>query len=266
MSRKIVVTSNPTEKSQEVFCEISNKLEVNGFTVYNSYVPDAELIIIIGGDGWFIKTIHDFEYPDIPIVGINTGHLGFLQDINPKDIDMLIESYLVGDYSIREIAPITADIHMNEVRRKILAINEVVIRGTKSRMIHLNLKINDSDIECFSGDGLIVSTPTGSTAYNYSAGGSIIDPSLETLQITPLSPTNTNAYRSFTSSIITSPDSLIEIDPEYRFENSLLIINDGIENKYNHISKVVITTCHKKIRVLRLHSYDFWAKVTDRFL
>ena len=63
MSRKIVVTSNPTEKSQEVFCEISNKLEVNGFTVYNSYVPDAELIIIIGGDGWFIKTIHDFEYP-----------------------------------------------------------------------------------------------------------------------------------------------------------------------------------------------------------
>lgn len=97
MSRKIVVTSNPTEKSQEVFCEISNKLEVNGFTVYNSYVPDAELIIIIGGDGWFIKTIHDFEYPDIPIVGINTGHLGFLQDINPKDIDMLIESYLGCD-------------------------------------------------------------------------------------------------------------------------------------------------------------------------
>ncbi|WP_028828998.1 NAD(+)/NADH kinase [Proteocatella sphenisci] len=266
MIRKIVVTSNPTEKSQEVFYEISNKLEVHGFSVYNTFVPDAELIIIIGGDGWFIKTIHDFEYPDIPIVGINTGHLGFLQDINPKDIDLLIENYLQNNYSIREIAPVTVDIYMNEVKKNILAINEVVIRGTKSRMIHLKLKINSSFIECFSGDGLIVSSPTGSTAYNYSAGGSIIDPSLESLQITPLSPTNTNAYRSFTSSIITAPDSRIEIDPEYRFESSLLIINDGIENKYNHISKVIITTCDKKIKILRLHTYDFWAKVTDRFL
>ncbi|MGB5823207.1 MAG: NAD(+)/NADH kinase [Proteocatella sp.] len=266
MSRKIVVTSNPTEKSQEVYFEISNKLEIHGFSVYNSFVDDAELIIVIGGDGWFIKTIHDFEYPDIPIVGINTGHLGFLQDINPCDIDLLIENYLNKNYCIMEIAPIKADIYMNCVQKTFFAINEVVIRGTKSRMIHLNLKINNSVIECFSGDGIIVSTPTGSTAYNYSSGGSIIDPSLESLQITPLSPTNTNAYRSFTSSIITSPDSLIEINPEYRFEDSLLIVNDGIENQYNQISKVRLTTFTKKIKVLRLHSYDFWEKVTDRFL
>lgn len=266
MSRKIVVTSNPTEKSRAVYFEISNKLEIHGFTVYNHFIPDAELIIVIGGDGWFIKTIHDFDYPNTPIVGINTGHLGFLQDINPCDIDLFIENYLNKNYSIMHVAPIKAEIFMDSRIKTILAINEVVIRGTKSRMIHLNLKINDSIIECFSGDGIIVSSPTGSTAYNYSAGGSIIDPSLESLQITPLSPTNTNAYRSFTSSIITSPDSIIDIDPEYRFENSLLIINDGIENKYNKISKVSITTCQNKINVLRLHSYDFWAKVTDRFL
>lgn len=266
MSRKIVVTSNPTEKSQEVYFEISNKLEMHGFSVYNSMVDGAELIIIIGGDGWFIKTIHDFEYPDIPIVGINTGHLGFLQDINPCDIDLLIENYLNQNYCIIEIAPIRADIYMDSVQVTCFAINEVVIRGTKSRMIHLNLKINNSVIECFSGDGLIVSTPTGSTAYNYSSGGSIIDPSLESLQITPLAPTNTNAYRSFTSSIITAPDSLIEVNPEYRFEDSLLIVNDGIENQYNSITRVRLTTFAKKMKVLRLHSYDFWEKVTDRFL
>ncbi len=266
MSRKIVVTSNPTEKSQEVYFEISNKLEIHGFSVYNQFVPDAELIIIIGGDGWFIKTIHDFEYPEIPIIGINTGHLGFLQDINPCDIDLLIENYLNNRYCLMELSPIQAEIFIDSIPKTIFAINEVVIRGTKSRMIHLNLQINNSVIECFSGDGIIFSSPTGSTAYNYSAGGSIIDPSLESLQITPLSPTNTNAYRSFTSSIITSPDSLIEVNPEYRFEDSLLIINDGIENKYNQISKVRITTCPKKINILRLHSYDFWAKVTDRFL
>lgn len=266
MSRKIIVTSNPTEKSREVYLEISDKLQKKGFTVSSKIESDAELIVVIGGDGWFIKTIHDFKYPKIPIVGINTGHLGFLQDIHPSDIDIFINNYLDGNYSIMPISPIKATITMNKTQRQIFAINEVVIRGTKSRMIHLNLRINDSDIECFSGDGIIVSTPTGSTAYNYSAGGSIIDPSLVTLQITPLSPTNTNAYRSFTSSIITSPESIIEINPEYRFENSLLIINDGIENKYNQISKVTISTCPKKINILRLENYDFWAKVTDRFL
>lgn len=266
--KKIVITSNPTVRSQEVHNELASKLKQHNFEVYDHLIPDAELIVIIGGDGWFIKTVQDFKMPPpkIPIVGINTGHLGFLQDIHPREIDRFIDDYIGGHYTIMPISPLTIAIHTDKKKRKLFAINEVVIRGTKSRMIHLNLKINGSFIECFSGDGIIVSTPTGSTAYNYSAGGAIIDPSLVTLQVTPLSPTNTNAYRSFTSSIITSPDSMIEINPEYRFEDSLLIINDGIEQKHNNIQNVKVTTCKTKINILRMTNYDFWAKVTDRFL
>ena len=266
MPKKIFITSNPTDESKQVSVRLKSKLLDEGFEVLEEITSEVDLIVAIGGDGAFINAVHEFKYPKAPIVGINTGHLGFLQDIRPDDIDKLIADYKAGEFYLMPISIVKALIHMGDETVKIYALNELVVRNTIPRMIHLDFKINRSFIESFSGDGLLISTPTGSTAYNYSAGGAIVDPSLEILQITPLSPSNTNAYRSLTSSIVTAPDSIIEIYPQKQDRTSVQIVRDGFDIPFEQVCKITITSSKDKIQVLRLHNYDFWSKVTNRFL
>jgi len=266
MKRIINITTNEYKRSIKTGRLLKERLELRGFEVPDQFSYDAELVICIGGDGSFLRTIHEYSFPEIPIIGINTGHLGFFQELQPHEIDNFINLYINNDYFIQEISPIETSICTRGSCIEALAINELVIKGDRSRTIHLNISVNNNFIETFSGDGIIISTPTGSTAYNYSAGGSIVDPSLKLIQITPLSPINTNAYRSFTSSIILSESSIVKVSPEYRFENSILIVKDGVEYKLNEIVEIIVRTSQIKVKLLRLRGYEFWSKVSEKFL
>ena len=266
MKRIITINSNQVPKSIETRNLLKEKLIIAGFDVYYDFHPGTELIISIGGDGSFLKTVHDFNFPKIPIVGINTGHLGFFPEICPDNIDSFIETYLENNFTIEEVSLLKASIYTEKSCCDLFAINEVVVKGDKSRTIHLDLMVNEKHIQKFSGDGMIVSTPTGSTAYNYAAGGSIVDTSLELMQLTPLYPINTNAYRCFTSSIIFSIDSIIKIAPEYRFEDSILVVIDGVEYRFNQISDIQILSSDLKINLLRMPNYEFWSRVSEKFL
>jgi NAD+ kinase len=135
-----------------------------------------------------------------------------------------------------------------------------------SRAIHLNISIGESFIERFSGDGILVSTPAGSTAYNYSLGGSIVDPRLTLLQVTPIAPMNTTAYRSFTSSVILPPDLSIRINPEYSGEQGLLIVPDGMEYLQQGVEEIYLEFSNSVVKLLRFENYDFWSKVKSKFL
>lgn len=266
MKRVITISSNQIDRSLETKKILTQKLISKGFEVKYDFHQNTELVVSIGGDGSFLKTVHDFNFPTVPIVGINTGHLGFFADICPRKIDTFIEAYINKDYIIQSISLIEANIYSENYSENMYAINEIVIKGDKSRVIHLNLKVNDNNIQKFGGDGLIISTPTGSTAYNYSAGGSIVDPSLNLMQLTPLHPINTNAYRCFTSSIIFSSESIINIAPEYRFENSILVVVDGVEYRFNDVYDIKISISNVKVNLLRMSNYEFWSRVTEKFL
>ena len=249
MERIITINSNELPKSVITKDILTDKLQKAGFTVCDEIHPETELIISIGGDGSFLQTVHDFEFPEVPILGINTGHLGFFPDFSPSDIPVLQSTVCTKS-------------NCNDV----FSINEVVVKGYKSRTIHLSLGINDHHVQNFSGDGVIISTSTGSTAYNYAARGSIIDPSINVMQITPLAPINTNAYRSFTSSIICSKDSIVKIAPEYRFEDSILIVVDGVEYQFKQIVDISTFVSDLKVKLLRMSNYEFWSRVTEKFL
>lgn len=266
MQRIITINSNQLHRSLKTKDLLTSKLISAGFKVISDFHPNTELIISIGGDGSFLKTVHDFDFPEVPVFGINTGHLGFFPDINPDNIDTFIEAYLKKDYIVQDISIIQASICTKKSCSDVFAINEVVVKGDKSRTIHLNLRVNDKHVQNFSGDGMIVSTPTGSTAYNYAAGGSIVDPSLSLMQLTPLYPINTNAYRCFTSSIIFSSDSIINISPEYRFENSILIVVDGVEHRFSEIESIKISLANENVQLLRMSDYEFWSRVSEKFL
>lgn len=264
--RHINIVSNDNALSQETKRILKQRLEKDGFIIPKEFDYDAELIICIGGDGSFLRTLHAYDFPNIPIIGINTGHLGFFQEIAPYQLDEFIFKYKKGNYKIQYLNAVSANITAKNNKYQLMAINEIVIKSNKSRTLHLNISLDDSFLERFSGDGVLISTPAGSTAYNYALGGSIVDPRLNLLQITPLAPINSTAYRSFTSSVIVPPQISIRIYPEYTFENSIAIIADGIEHRFNDISEVSLTLSDIKAQLLRLDHYDFWNKVKSKFL
>lgn len=266
MGRIITINSNKVQRSLETRELFHKKLIEVGFDIDYEYNPKAELIISIGGDGCFLQTIRDYNLPSVPLVGINTGHLGFFPDISPKDIDIFIQSYLEGDYITQELPLLQANVITNDSSCSIFGINEAVVKGDKSRTIHLKLDINNKRVQNFSGDGLIISTSAGSTAYNYAVGGSIVDTSLNVMQVAPISPINTNAYRCFTSSIICSHDSIVNVSPECEFENSTLVVVDGLEYNFKEINNISLSISDRKIKLLRTSNYEFWSRVCEKFL
>ncbi len=269
MGRNVAIRSNNMKISKTIRKILIDKFMSIGFSASEEITPETELVISVGGDGSFLKAARDLDYPDVPFICVNTGHLGFFAEILPdeSEIDYFIDCYLQSDYKVNELNLLEVDIMGDNFRHTNYAINELVVRGNRSRTAHLNLFVNGNYMETFSGDGLIISTSTGSTAYNYSAGGSIVDNRLKTMQITPISPISTNAFRSFTSSIILpAEDSEVSINPEYKVENSILVVIDGEETSYSDVSKIITRQSNKKIKLLRLTDYEFWDRVYMKFL
>jgi len=151
-----------------------------------------------------------------------------------------------------------------------LSINEIVIRGEGERLMHLDINIQGNNIANFSGDGVLICTPAGSTAYNYSLGGVIVDPDVDMLQITPIAPVNNVAYRSLTSGIIVPTQTSIEIIPVANEYKRVVVIQDGRivingEVKSN-VERVVVRVGEKKAKIIRFSDYGFWNKVKDKII
>lgn len=265
-SRKINLISNKNFESRKTSMQLIEKLSQRGFMVSEKYDNNAELNITVGGDGAFLRAVHRNKFPKIPFVGINTGHLGFFQEILPENIDDFINKYIQEDYEVEEISLVESKIVTNKRVYTLTSVNEIVVKGIKSKVIHLDLSIDGNHLEKFSGDGIIISTPVGSTAYNFSSGGAIIYPSLETLQITPLSPISSKAFRSLPNSAIVPGNLTITITPEKRYTNSTLIVNDGVEFKYDDIKYIDFKMSDKKIYKLNFDKNMYWNNLKSKFL
>lgn len=264
--RKINIYSNDTALSRETEKKLCLKLKDADFKISEKLMDDCELMICIGGDGAFLEAVHLYEFPEVPIIGINTGHLGFFQEIYPNDLDTFIESYKKNKYQIQELNTVEAFVSLPEGRITLAGLNEIVIKGDNAHSVHLSISIGEKFIQRSSGDGILVATPSGSTAYNYSLGGSIVDPRIKLLQVTPIAPMNTTAYRSFTSSILLPSDLQLAIVPEESHDSTIYIINDGIPHKYNKVNNIEIKFSDKTLKLLRLENYYFWDKVKTKFL
>lgn len=268
--RTINVFTNGTCVSKKTKDILIKKFENSGFTVRETYSPDSELLVCIGGDGAFLQAVHTYDFPSIPIVGVNTGHLGFFQEIspdNPDSLDSFIENYKAGKFSLQPLNTVQATVTTHSGEKEVFrGLNEIVIKGGHSYSVHLNISIGNSSIEKFSGDGILVATSAGSTAYNYSLGGSIVDPRIRLLQVTPIAPMNTTAYRSFTSSILLPSELSLGVVPEFSKDNHILLMNDGIEHSYINVQEIKVEFSETIVNLLRFESYDFWDKVKTKFL
>ena len=267
MSRHLVnIFTNNEPVSLDAMEYIRHELIERGYTVTSEYSPDACLIICIGGDGAFLETVHNCDFPSTPILGINTGHLGFFQEIEVNQIASFMEDFMSGDYTIQKLTTVKCQVEGSDGSiYHHEGLNEIAIKGRQSYAVHLDISIDGILIQKFSGDGVLCATAAGSTAYNYSLGGSIVDPRINLLQLTPIAPMITIAYRSFTSSLLLPSDKTITFVPEERDER-IFIINDGIETGYRNVRSIQVTVSDKTIRLIRFKDYDFWSKVKSKFL
>ncbi len=151
---------------------------------------EADIIILFGGDGTFLHTAHHFIGTDIPLLGINLGRLGFLTEIETDALEETLALLVKGDYEIQKRMLLDASVRRGEKEAaQSHALNDVVVnRGANARMVKIMLYINDEFVNSYRADGLIISTPTGSTAYSLSAGGPIINPTIRAILITPICP------------------------------------------------------------------------------
>ena len=267
MNEKLInIFSNDRPVSIDAMTRIRTLLNDWGYTVTSDYCEDASLIICIGGDGAFLETVHACNLPQIPILGINTGHLGFFEEITPDEFISFFREYQQGKYRIQNLNTVEATVYTNDGHEHHhIGLNEIAVRGRQAYTVHLNLCIDGILIQKFSGDGILCATSAGSTAYNYSLGGSIVDPRLDLLQVTPIAPMNSTAYRSFTSSLLMPSNQPFEVVPEERADR-IFFYNDGIDTGYTDVKRILIQVSDTKIKLIRFKDYDFWSKVKSKFL
>jgi NAD+ kinase len=267
--QKIFIFTNLAEESYKVKDEFIEKVKQKdkNIIVSDELTEDVDLIVCIGGDGALLNLVQRLDFPGNPIVGINTGTLGFFQDILPSQMDDFIDYYMNEQPQIETHTVVQADIFTKEGLKHVYGLNEIIVTGVVGCIIHMNISIGGSFIERFSGDGIIVSTPAGSTAYNYSLGGSIVDPRLKLLQVTPIAPMNTTAYRSFTSSLILPSEQSLIVVPDMNQDAFVSVSADGFVHDFHKVEQIHIHySDYKKIRMVKYYNYDFWRKVKEKFL
>jgi NAD+ kinase len=157
--------------------------------VFDELCSVCDFLITVGGDGTLISTARKSLAYDIPILGVHAGRLGFLSDVNLDAFDEFIKQMLEGKYRIDERAVLEATLNMGEKEEKRYAFNDVVLtRSSVPQMIHIETLVDSKPFNTYYGDGVIVSTPTGSTAYNLSAGGPVMFPMTNVFALTPICP------------------------------------------------------------------------------
>lgn len=261
--KKIRLFVNNNEKSLEVAKSIKQKLEKKNFIIDEE---DYEIAIAIGGDGSFLRMVKEANFNDKCIyVGINAGTLGFAQEISPDETNELINDLENDEYKIEDIGIAQIEIITPSSSSKQLALNEIVIRDLELNTSNLKIEVENNLLENYVGDGILISTSFGSTAYNLSFGGSIVYNTFHTLQITPIAPLNNKAYRNLLNSVIIPSNKEIIITPLKRTKD-LLITIDGDNNEYQKVEKINIIAEERTIKVFRKKDYNFINKINNKFL
>lgn len=179
--------------------------EVSGLEIHGvgaeDFGPDLDLVVTLGGDGSILRAVELLGLAEVPILGVDHGQLGYLTEVDPGDAQAAVERVLSGDHDMDERMLVEVVIRAEGVEQRHLALNEAVVeRSAEANTIRLAVELDGEFFTTYAADGLIVATPTGSTAYAFSARGPIIDPSHSALLLTPVSP-----HMLFDRSLVLAP-------------------------------------------------------------
>jgi len=245
------------------FLDKEANIQVNADSLFDHYnnLPDSDLLFSIGGDGTFLEAVTYIRNRNIPILGINTGRLGFLANNSMEELPEAVNEILNGKYFTRTVELLRFDSEPQVFGDMNFALNELAIhKCDSSSMITIHTFINDKFLNTYWGDGLIIATPTGSTAYSLSAGGPIIHPSCHEFIISPIAPHNLSVRP-----LVVPNDSKITLKVESRTDQFMAsldlrshILNNGTDI---HIKKADFT-----VNVAERMNYDFFSTLRSKLM
>ncbi len=227
-----------------------------GYLEISKIPGNIDCIITLGGDGTLIRVARDTSYLNIPLIGVNLGHLGYLTSLGSEGgIEDMVDKLLADEYSIENRMMIDAYVKRSGAASKVhQALNEVVIAGnTCSKFIRCRVYVNKELLNEYCADGIIVATPTGSTAYNLSAGGPIVEPGARMFIITAICPHALNQR-----SIVLAPESNIEIEITKENKQEVFAVFDGdMQKGLGYKSRLIIKESDTRTKLIKLKGGTF---------
>ena len=238
-------------------------VSLNDFKTFSSLDTSFDLLISIGGDGTILRAITFVRDLSIPIVGINTGRLGFLATIKKNDIEKAIDNIINGNYRIseRSLLTIATEPENKDLLDFNIALNEIAVsRKNTTSMITVETSLNNEYLTSYWADGLIVSTPTGSTGYSLSCGGPVITPETNSFVLTPIAPHNLNARP-----LVIQDSTEIKLRVSGREDSYLVSLDSRIATLDNN-STIIIKKADFKIKMIELTGESFLHTLREKLL
>ena len=230
------------------------------FKTHKDILGNADIMFSVGGDGTFLEAVSILQDYGIPIVGINTGRLGFLADISPDHIESAVNSILQGKYKLEPRSLVQLELVNGEWEGFSCALNEISIQKRYSTMITIHTYLNDNYLNSYWADGLIISTPTGSTAYSMSVGGPIMSPDSENFIISPMAPHNLTVRP-----VIVPDNNLIRIEVESRDDSFLLTLDSRTEILKSNV-QLLLKRAGFTIQTLRIKDATFYDTLRNKLM
>jgi NAD+ kinase len=246
--------------------ELAERLSLEGVQTLGVDVgiDDIELAIVLGGDGTILRAAEVVRGGTVPILGINMGHVGFLAEIERDDMDDAVRRVIDRDYVVEErlalaVRVLNAD---DEVIFETWALNEATVeKASRERMLEVVMEVDGRPLSSFGCDGIVVASPTGSTAYNFSAGGPVIWPTVEAIAVVPLS-----AHALFARPLVVSPEAMVAVEVLERTSGSGILWCDGRRShELPPGARVMVRRSSRPVRLARLHPAAFTDRLVRKF-
>jgi NAD+ kinase len=224
---------------------------------------ELELAMVLGGDGTILKAAELVRESQTPLLGINLGHVGFLAESEKNEISSTIERIVNKDYLVKERLTLDVSVKLEgkEVYRS-WALNEATVeKSARERMLEVVVEVDSRPLSSFGCDGIVMSTPTGSTAYAFSGGGPVVWPSVEALLMVPLS-----AHALFARPLVISPSSLLAVEVLQRSAGAGVLWCDGRRTTELPVgARVEVSRSTKSVRLARLRQGPFTDRLVKKF-
>ncbi|PJM76178.1 NAD kinase [Bifidobacterium simiarum] len=275
----VVVTHRKLATTGTEVKEVVEQLRDNGFDVsivdnleappfavseVQEFDPETEIVVVLGGDGTILRAAELVKGTDVPIVGINMGHVGFLAEFESFQTRDAIAKIAARDYTIDERVIAWVDVWLPGADEPLheWALNDVTLeRADRGKMVELSISVDDVEMSSFGCDGVIVSTPTGSTAYAFSAGGPIIWPNVDALQLVPLA-----AHALFARPLVIGSKSTFTLGVSEDSASEGWICCDGRRQRaVPRGSRIIVKQSPNSLRLARLMGVPFTSRLVSKF-